>query len=199
VVENTDRRVLGLSCSPRIGGNTDLMLEAALEGASASGATVEKVHVPSLDINPCKACNACFKTGLCIQRDDMQQLYPKLLSWEGIVLAAPIFSMSLAAQAKTMIDRLQCCWSKKFILKEHTVPDGIREGRRGLWLSAAGMDREDIFEPAVPTVKVFFGLLEIKGWDRVTFRDVDDRGDILKVEGAIESCREAGARLVLSG
>lgn len=188
-------RVLGLACSPRHQGNTDLMLDGALEGAAGAGAHTEKVHVPALDINPCQACNACFKTGRCIQQDDMQKLYPKLLEWEGIILAAPIFSMSLAAQAKIMIDRLQCCWAKKFVLREHTVPEEIRGGRRGLWLSAAGMDREDIFEPAEKTVKVFFGLLEIKGWERVTCHNVDDKGDILAVEGAIERCREAGARL----
>lgn len=193
---NEVTRVLGLSCSPRVQGNTDLMLDGALEGAAAAGAHVEKVHVPKLDINPCQACNACFKTGRCIQQDDMQLLYPKLLEWEGIVLAAPIFSMNLAAQAKILIDRLQCCWAKKFVLREHTVPDEIRAGRRGLWLSAAGMDREDIFEPAVKTVKVFFGLLEIGSWDRVTFSNVDDKGDILAVVGAIERCREAGKRLV---
>lgn len=192
-------RVLGLSCSPRTGGNTDLMLDSALAGAAGAGAATEKVHVPELDINPCLACNACFKTGRCIQQDDMQVLYPKLLSWEGIILAAPIFSMSVAAQAKILIDRLQCCWAKKFVLHEHTVPDGIRSGRRGLWLSAAGMDREDVFEPAVRTVKVFFGLLEISGWERVTYRNVDEKGDILSVRGALERCGEAGSRLVVPG
>ncbi len=190
-------RVLGLSCSPRAGGNTDLMLDSALEGAAGAGARTEKVDVPGLDIHPCQACNACFKDGRCIQQDDMQTLYPKLLDYEGVILAAPIFSMNLAAQAKILIDRLQCCWSKKFVLKEHTVPDEEkRKARRGLWLSAAGFDRPDVFEPAIVTVRYFFGMLEISTRERVTYYNVDEKGAITKVPGALEECRAAGARLV---
>ncbi len=188
--------VLGLSCSPRREGNSDLMCDSALEGAALAGATVEKVSVAFLDIHPCKACNACFKTGRCVQRDDMQALYPKLLSCEGIILAAPIFSMNLAAQAKIMIDRLQCVWSKKFVLEEPAVPDEIRGKRRGLWLGAAGLDKPEVFEPALPTVRYFFAMLEIKPWERVLYHNVDDKGAIKDVPGALEACRDAGGRLV---
>ena len=188
--------VLGLSCSPRRRGNTSTMLDSALAGASRAGGSVEKVDVPSLDIGPCRACNACFKTGSCVQKDDMQSLYPKLLGSDAVVLAAPIFSMNLAAQAKTLIDRLQCCWAKKFVLKQHTVDDALRAGRRGLWLSAAGMDDPTVFEPASRTVKYFFAMLEIKDWDRATFHNVDEEGAIASVPGALESCSRAGEWLV---
>lgn len=196
---NDEFRVLGLSCSPRSGGNTDLMLDNALEGARSEGATVEKIMVPDLDIHPCRACNACFETGRCVQQDDMQGLYPKLLSSEGIVLAAPIFSMNLAAQAKIMIDRLQCFWARKNVIGVHTVPGEIRDSRRGLWLSAAAMKKPEVFEPAFPTVRYFFDMLEIKGWEKLTFPGVDKKGDIAGVPGALESCREAGARMVKGG
>jgi FMN-dependent NADH-azoreductase len=172
------------------------MLDSALAGADEAGAVVERIDVPSLDIHPCQACNACFKTGRCIQQDDMQALYPKLLEWEGVILAAPIFSMGLAAQAKILIDRLQCCWARKFVLKEHTVPEELRERRRGLWLSAAGMNRKDVFDPATRTVRYFFGMLEINKWEKVTYHGVDEEGAITAVPGALERCREAGARLV---
>ena len=195
-MEEGDFRVLGLACSPRKGGNTDLMLESALEGAAALGATVERVYVAHLDIHPCKACNACFKTGKCVQQDDMQGLYPKLLSYEGIILAAPIFSKNLAAQAKILIDRLQCCWAKKFVLKEHTVPVEERANRRGLWLSAAGFNKPEVFEHALPTVRYFFGMLEISRRERVCFFNVDEKGAIKEVPGALAECREAGERLV---
>lgn len=192
-----DFKILGLSCSPRRGGNTDLMLDAALNGARAEGASVAKVDVPALDIHPCRACNACFKTGQCVQRDDMQALYPGLLSHDAIALAAPIFSMNLAAQAKILIDRLQCCWARKFVLKEHAVPDEEkRKGRRGLWLSAAGLNRPDVFEPALVTVKYFFGMLEIPRRERVAYYNVDEKGAIARVPGALEECEAAGRRMV---
>jgi len=190
--------VLGLSCSPREKGNTDLMCDSALVGAASAGGVVEKVRVPSLNINPCMACNACFKTGQCVQKDNMPGLLKKMLSADGIILAAPIFSMGLAAQAKIMIDRLQCCWAKKYVLKEHTVPDEARERRRGLWLSAAGMDNPKVFDPAVPTVRYFFGMLEVPSWERVLYHHVDEKGAIAGVPGALEACERAGAQLVRS-
>jgi len=191
-----DFKVLGLACSPRKGGNTDLMLDGALQGAAAEGAFTEKIDVPGLDIHPCKACNACFKDGHCVQQDDMQELYPKLLSYHGVILAAPIFSMNLAAQAKILIDRLQCCWGKKFVLKEHTVPDELRQSRRGLWLSAAGFNKPRVFEPALATVKYFFAMLEITRRERVTYFGVEGKGAIKDVPGALDECLAAGGRLV---
>ncbi|MBU4490141.1 MAG: flavodoxin family protein [Actinobacteria bacterium] len=187
--------VLGLSCSPRKGGNTELLLDGALQGASEAGATVEKVVVSELDINPCHACEACFDTGVCIQPDDMQVLYPKLLNREAIIIAAPIFFMNLAAQAKALIDRLQCLWAKKFILKEHAVEESVREYRRGLWLSAAGSDKPEVFDYALPTVRAFFDLLEIKDWRCLTYRDIDEKGKVLNVPGGLESAVEMGTWL----
>lgn len=172
------------------------MLDSVLEGAESGGGIVEKIYTASLNINPCRACNHCFEDGLCIQQDDMQSIYPKLLSCEGIIIAAPIFSMNLAAQAKIVIDRLQCCWSKKYVLKRNTVPDDVRDKRKGLWLSAAGSDTETVFEPALATVKYFFAMLEIKNWQSVTCHNVDEKGAITGVEGALERCREAGAALL---
>ncbi len=195
-VAKARKRVLGLACSPRKGGNSDLMLDAALEGASSAGGEIEKVYVADLDIHPCKECNACFKTGTCVQKDDMRDLYSRLLTYECVALASPVFAMALAAQAKIMIDRLQCCWAKKFVLKEHTVEESIRASRRGLWLGVAGMRKDDIFDGSARTVGFFFGMLEIKERDTVTFSGVDDKGAILDVPGALDECRAAGARLV---
>ena len=104
--------------------------------------------------------------------------------------------MNLAAQAKILIDRLQCCWAKKYVLKEHAVPEEIRKDRRGLWLSAAGFNKPDVFEPALVTVRYFFAMLEISHRERVTYYNDDEHGAIKDVPGALDECRAAGARLV---
>lgn len=185
-------RVLGLACSPRRGGNTETMLDWVLSGAVESGAVVKKVIIPELKISPCRACNSCFREGMCVQDDDMQELYSDLTEYEGIVLAAPIFSMNLAAQAKVMIDRLQCFWARKYVLHERITENESRQKRKGLWLSAAGMKKEDVFEPARKTVKYFFAMLEISEFRSVTYCGVDEKKAIEKIPGAYEKCREAG-------
>ena len=70
--------VLGIYGSPRKGGNTDLMLDAFLEGAAETPVDIERVYVRDLDIHGCLACGHCDRKGKCIQKDGMNLVYP---SW----------------------------------------------------------------------------------------------------------------------
>jgi multimeric flavodoxin WrbA len=58
-----------------------------------------------MDIRPCDACDECQETGLCIVKDDMQQVYPLLEKADAIVLAGPVYWFTISAQAKLCIDR----------------------------------------------------------------------------------------------
>lgn len=98
-------KILGLSCSPRRQGNTDVFLDVALQGAKQEGAEVELYSVAGKDIKPCDGCRACGKTGECHIKDDMQDLYNLLLAANGIIFGTPIYFYSMTAQAKTIIDR----------------------------------------------------------------------------------------------
>jgi multimeric flavodoxin WrbA len=67
--------ILILSGSPRKGGNTNLLVEAFVKGASQKN-HVETVSVRDYKVNPCLGCNVCFKTnGVCAQKDDMTSIY----------------------------------------------------------------------------------------------------------------------------
>ena len=98
-------KILGLSFSPRINGNTMILLSEALNGAKQEGAEVELYSVADKTIKPCDGCRACSKTGKCHIKDDMQGLYDKLLESDGIIFGTPIYFYSMTAQAKTVIDR----------------------------------------------------------------------------------------------
>ena len=72
-------RVLGISSSPRAGGNTDLLLDEVLRGAQGAGAETEKMTLKGLSISPCRGCGGCERTGECVVRDDMYIFYEKFL------------------------------------------------------------------------------------------------------------------------
>ena len=72
-------KVLGIVCSPRKGGNTEIIVNEALASAKALGAEVELVTVIGKNIAPCDGCEACTTTGKCRIEDDMQDIYNKLL------------------------------------------------------------------------------------------------------------------------
>jgi multimeric flavodoxin WrbA len=98
-------KILGLSCSPRKQGNTMLLLEEALKGARDEGAEVELYSVAGKTITPCDGCRVCDKTGQCHIKDDMRDLYEKLLEADGIIFGTPVYFYSMTAQAKAIIDR----------------------------------------------------------------------------------------------
>ena len=89
-------KVLGIMGSPRIKGNTDLLLDEALKGAQSQGAETEKIIADRLKIGPCKEIYACLKDGKCVIRDDMDDVYVKLLAADAVIIASPIFSIPSA-------------------------------------------------------------------------------------------------------
>jgi multimeric flavodoxin WrbA len=98
-------KILAVSCSPRSQGNTEILLNQALQGAQQEGAEVELYSVSGKTIAPCDACISCRKTGKCHIDDDMQELYDKLLEANGIILGTPIYLYSIAAPIKAIMDR----------------------------------------------------------------------------------------------
>src|SRR4030042_79080 len=104
--------LLGIMGSPRIRGNTDLLLDEALKGAQGKGAEVEKIIADRLKIAPCREYYGCFKDGNCVIRDEMDEIYPKLLGANIIIVATPIFFYTVSAQLLQLISRCQSLWSR---------------------------------------------------------------------------------------
>jgi len=98
-------KILGVMGSPRIGGNTDVLMDRALAGAQAAGADVEKVILDQLDIGPCRDCEGCAVDGECAQADDMIALYEKIRQAGGLVLGTPVYWWGPTAQMKAFLDR----------------------------------------------------------------------------------------------
>ena len=67
-------KVLGIYGSPRKGGNSDQLLDKALEGARAAGAETKAVYARDLKMSGCLECGGCDETGECIIRDDMNDI-----------------------------------------------------------------------------------------------------------------------------
>ena len=98
-------RVLAVVGSPRKRGNTDLLVDAFLEGAREAGAVVEKVYLTDLKIRGCDACDVCRTSGECVIDDDMGPLYGKLLDSDVWLLGTPVYWWGPSSQTKAFIDR----------------------------------------------------------------------------------------------
>jgi len=186
-------KVLGIMGSPRRGSNTDILLDKALEGAVQAGAEVEKVLISKLKITPCLEIYACLKDGNCSIKDDMRDLYDKLVEADHVILASPIFFYGITAQAKALVDRSQALWVRKHVLK--TLGNDRRE-RRGLFISVGATKGEKLFDGAVLTVKYFFDAIDVEYAGDLLIRGVDDRGEIAQHPGHLEDALRLGHELV---
>ncbi|MBL7131906.1 MAG: flavodoxin family protein [Candidatus Omnitrophica bacterium] len=183
--------VLGINGSPRIGGNTDILLDKALEGAKSKGAKTKKIILNKLKFSACQECDNLKDDGSCIIEDDMQPIYKKIEDADAIILASPIFFGSLSAQMKTMIDRFQCIWRVRYILKIDT----LQKKKKGAFISVEGSSREDFFDNARSIVKNLFAIIGVDYNEELFCPGVNEKASVLKHQDILKKAFELGQRV----
>lgn len=97
--------------SPKKNGKTAKALKMFEETMLSQGHEVERVNIIDYTINGCLGCYACMsKTEEpgCIQKDDAQSVFEKILSADAAIYASPLYSFDLTAQMKPLVDRHIC-------------------------------------------------------------------------------------------
>jgi len=184
-------KILGVSSSPRANGNSDTLLKRALDGAASAGAQTEYLSLRGLAIRGCIECNRCQELGVCAVQDDFQKVFPKLLEADRLIFACPVFFMGVNAQGKILIDRCQCLWSRKYILKQPLFEDGPRD-RRGMVIAVGGSKSRKMFDCIRMTMKYYFDVLDMKYTASLFVNHVDDRGEVLEHPTAMDEAWRLG-------
>jgi multimeric flavodoxin WrbA len=179
--------------SPRIRGNTDLLLDAFAEGLESCGATTQRVYLRNLSISPCREIYACEREGRCALKDDMQPLYDALRTTDAIALASPIMFYNVSAHTKAFLDRCQAFWCIKYRRHEKVTEHPLVE-RKGVFLSVGGSKGQKLFDGALLTVKYFLETVDAVLWNSLTYRNIDERGDIERHPSALEESKALGAQ-----
>jgi len=185
---------LGISTSPRIHGNSDLLLREALSGAESAGAKIEYIHLSDYDIAPCIECNACYSRGACKIQDDFQPLLQKILDTDRFIFATPVFFMSVCAQAKILIDRSQCLWAYKYVLNKQLFK--TERDRRAMVIAVGGSKSKKQFDSIQLTMKFYFDVLDINYSTNLFTSKVDDIGEIQKHPIALKEAFRLGKELI---
>jgi multimeric flavodoxin WrbA len=105
-------KVLGICASPVRGGNTQAFLEKCLEAAGGEPQVeVQMVTLAEKKIGSCKHCNWCLSKQtqdlFCIQRDDMDEIYPLVADADALALATPVYIGRLSGYLASLMDRLR--------------------------------------------------------------------------------------------
>jgi len=189
--------ILIFSGSPRKGGNTELLAEAFVKGASAQH-HVEIVSVRDYTVNPCLGCNACFKTngrsseshpnlfedarvvtdeadGACAQKDDMAMIYEKMNKADMLVIASPVYFYGISAQLKAVIDRFHNPIRDSFHIKKMAL----------LLVGAASLP--ELFDAILTEYNLCLRFFNIEDAGKVLVRGVKDKGDINNTDALNEA------------
>ena len=102
-------KVCVLMGSPRKDGNTAAITTPFIEELIAAGYEAEVIWLYDKNIQPCLACRTCQKDWTifgCCRKDDVQEIFNKLMVCDLIVFATPIYCWYCTAPMKALMDRL---------------------------------------------------------------------------------------------
>ena len=186
-------KILGICGSPRIGGNSHILLKEAIKGAADSGAECKEIILNRLNFSPCQECENVRKDGVCKVQDDMHIVYREIEKSDAIIVAAPIFFGSLSSQTKMMIDRYQCFWLAKYIYKTCKT---MKKKKTGVFISVESSTRQDFFENAKSIIKNFFATIGASYAEELFCPGVEKKGDVLKKIECLKKAYEIGKNIV---
>lgn len=180
--------------SPRRAGNTAALLKHAVAGAESAGAVVDEIVLRDQRLSPCLEIYACKNGGDCAIKDDFSAIRDRLLTADAIMIASPIFFYAVSAHTKTLMDRCQSLWVKKY----WSATDGDHKSTRpknALFISVGATHGKKLFDGALLTIRYFLDVLDARLWRSLLVRGVDHQGDIYKHPEYIQAAYQAGRDL----
>lgn len=102
-------KVLGISGSPRPGGNTDILIRTGLEVLATEGIEVEFLSLADHPVKPCIACGGCAKAEeiCCVQEDPaFEGMVERFIEADGFLIGSPVYFGSATPQTMSLLDRV---------------------------------------------------------------------------------------------
>lgn len=102
------KKILIVQGGGRPNGNTTQLVSRFSKGAVDAGHQVEVISLAKQEVKGCLGCNACRYGKPCVQRDDFNDLVPKIKEADLLVLASPLYFWTLSSKLKAFIERFYC-------------------------------------------------------------------------------------------
>lgn len=99
-------KALLINGSPRAKECTYTALSELAKTLEAEGIETEIVHVGNKDVRGCIACRRCHDTGKCVFDDIVNEVAPKLMDADAVVIGSPVYFASPAGGLVSFLDRL---------------------------------------------------------------------------------------------
>lgn len=153
------KKILILNGSPRKNGKTASLVKAFTQGAESAGNEVKDFYIQGMNIGGCLACEACSRNGgICVQKDDMEQITEAYLWADVVVFASPMYWGTITGQLKIVIDRLYAVQNRigyADMSKQHKETAFIMTARGGY------------YQQALDFYGIFTNIMGWKNWGTV--------------------------------
>ena len=187
-------RVLCVAGSPRRGGNSDQLLDALVAGVTSAGGSAERLVAADAGAHTCRGCNACSQTGECVVRDGMDAVYAAVDAADAIVVSTPVYFATVPAVLKTIYDRFQPYWARRYVLGQP-----VREPRRpGALLIVGGGGDPFGTGCAITPTKSVMNVLGVSVETVFECVGPDSASDMGHHPEALERAREIGSEVVMA-
>jgi FMN-dependent NADH-azoreductase len=154
-------KVVCVNGSPHLKSSaTQAMLTPFIEGMKKAGAEVDLFYVAKNKFKPCTGCIQCWTTspGVCIQKDAMQEVYPKLRKADYLILGAGIYADGVPGQLKSFADRTVAQLLPYMEIREDHCRHVVRDDYnlyKIVFLSSCAWQSLTNFDPAIQWVKAY--------------------------------------------
>jgi multimeric flavodoxin WrbA len=200
--------VVAFCASPRKGGNTDLLVDEALKGAMSLGAKGEKIMLQKIKMGFCVGCRRCKDTDyeqMCIIKDDMNDVYQKIMDADAIIIGFPIYTGRECAQLSTFLDRWDCFERGSKVDNSFRLTHNIKPGKKAMIIGTWGYSAIDTYDHVIENIISIVNLHAIQPVEAVSAcgfegilhgLDENKKGVIAKLPEELGKAYQAGVGLV---
>ena len=191
----TDRKenmkVLGIMGSPRVGGNSDVLLSQALESAKAAGADVKKIILARKEIAGCRDCKKCNKTGICALKDDMAEIQEQILEAGAVIHSVPVYFWTMTSQMKAYLERWCVFFDAEWKWQKAYYPK--MKGKRIGLITVCGDPDPHTADAIVHSFRMTAEMTRLN-WLGCVMASATDKGEIAGNEAALSEAFDLGKK-----
>lgn len=180
--------VLGISGTPRKGGNSEILLNSALEPFAEANWEIHKILLSEKKIEPCVGCETCVERKLCFINDDMPEVYEAFERCDAIIISAPSYWRNVPAQLKALFDRT-------YAVKDKKALGGKLGGAIAVGRATAGGGQSIVIN-IIYNFYLSAGALCVPGELNGVTASADKPGDILAQPRRLEQARTLGRNII---
>ncbi len=181
------KKALGVVGSPRKNGNTHVLVLKILEGVQSEGISTDVIFLSDLSIEECDGCYVCWESEKCVKKDDMSNLYEKIIESDVIVFGTPVYWYGPTALMKAFIDR--------FVY--FNSPQNRKKIKGKLAVIAVPFEDEndDTVAPVVSFFEKSLNFLEMNLIGKIITPGVTKRGEVKEKKEYMEKAYNLGKEI----